>query len=184
MRVIIAGRWRPTWGEATIQALPAKGGGSRRGGPKAIRAAEECHQRTVLRFASQPSASSVCRGRVLSVSLTDFLRRRLVSLATQRKGVAVARRKSGKSESVQVEKARKKFVAWRRSRKARSRIPEELWTSAVVAARDIGVNQAVQGATTGLLRAETTSCGFAGDAICESEWQFCRVRLGGTRHVC
>ena len=80
--------------------------------------------------------------RVLSVSLTDFLRRRLVSLATQRKGVAVARRKSGKSESVQVEKARKKFVAWRRSRKARSRIPEELWTSAVVAARDIGVNQA------------------------------------------
>ena len=62
MRVIIAGRWRPTWGEATIQALPAKGGGSRRGGPKAIRAAEACRQRTVLRFTSQPSASSACRG--------------------------------------------------------------------------------------------------------------------------
>ena len=54
----------------------------------------------------------------------------------------MARRKSGKSESSQVEKARKKFVAWRRSRKARSRIPEELWTSAVVAARDVGLNQA------------------------------------------
>ena len=53
----------------------------------------------------------------------------------------MSRRKSRISESVQVEKARKKFVAWRRSRKARSRIPEQLWTSAVVAARDVGVNQ-------------------------------------------
>ncbi len=54
----------------------------------------------------------------------------------------MARRKSGKSESVQVEKARKKFAAWRRCRKARSRIPEEPWTSAVVAATAVGVNQA------------------------------------------
>ena len=54
----------------------------------------------------------------------------------------MARRKSGINESVSVEKARKKFIAWRRSRKARSRIPEQLWTSAVVAARDVGVNQA------------------------------------------
>ncbi len=54
----------------------------------------------------------------------------------------MARRKGGISESVQVEKARKKFAAWRRSRQARSRIPEQLWTSAVVAARDVGVNQA------------------------------------------
>ena len=54
----------------------------------------------------------------------------------------MAQRKSGKSESVEVEKARKKFVAWRRNRKVRSRIPEELWTSAAVAARDVGVNQA------------------------------------------
>ncbi len=54
----------------------------------------------------------------------------------------MARRKGGISESVQVEKARKKFTAWRRSRKARSRIPEQLWTSAVVAATDVGVNQA------------------------------------------
>lgn len=54
----------------------------------------------------------------------------------------MARRKSGKTESAQVEKARKKFGAWRRSRKKLSRIPEELWTSAVVAAREVGVNQA------------------------------------------
>ncbi len=54
----------------------------------------------------------------------------------------MSRRKSGTSESVQVEKARKKFIEWRRSGKARSRIPEQLWTSAVVAARDVGVNQA------------------------------------------
>ena len=54
----------------------------------------------------------------------------------------MARRKGGISESVQVEKARKKFTAGRRSRKARSRIPEQLWTSAVVAATDVGVNQA------------------------------------------
>jgi len=54
----------------------------------------------------------------------------------------VAQRKSGIIESRQVEKARKKFVAWRRSRKARSRIPDELWASAVVAAREVGVNQA------------------------------------------
>ncbi len=54
----------------------------------------------------------------------------------------MSRRKSGISESVPVEKARKKFIEWRRSRKARSRIPEQLWTSAVVAARDVGVNQA------------------------------------------
>ena len=53
----------------------------------------------------------------------------------------MARRKSGIRES-QVEKARRKFVAWRGNRKARSRIPEELWTSAVVAARDVGINQA------------------------------------------
>jgi len=54
----------------------------------------------------------------------------------------VAGRKSGIRESRQVEKARRKFVAWRRNRKARSRIPEELWKSAVVAARDVGINQA------------------------------------------
>ena len=54
----------------------------------------------------------------------------------------MAQRKSGISESRQVEKARKKFVAWRRSRKARSQIPEQLWASAVVAAREVGVNQA------------------------------------------
>ncbi len=53
----------------------------------------------------------------------------------------MARRKSGTRES-QVEKARRKFVSWRGNRKARSRIPEELWTSAVVAARDVGINQA------------------------------------------
>ena len=54
----------------------------------------------------------------------------------------MARSKSGISESRQVEKARKKFVAWRRSRKSRSRIPEQLGASAVVAAREVGVNQA------------------------------------------
>ena len=54
----------------------------------------------------------------------------------------MSRRKSGISESGQVEKARKSFGAWRRSRKARSRIPEQLWTSAVIAAREVGVNQA------------------------------------------
>lgn len=54
----------------------------------------------------------------------------------------MAGRKSGKSESVEVERARKEFISWRRSGKARSRIPEELWTSAVVAASAVGVNQA------------------------------------------
>ncbi len=54
----------------------------------------------------------------------------------------MARTKISKGESVQVEKARKKFVAWRQSRKVRSRIPEQLWASAVVAAREEGVNKA------------------------------------------
>jgi hypothetical protein len=45
------------------------------------------------------------------------------------------------SESKQVARAQKQFEAWRRKRKKGSRIPEELWESAVLAAREVGVNQ-------------------------------------------
>jgi hypothetical protein len=54
----------------------------------------------------------------------------------------MAERKRAVAESSQVERARKKFGAWRRSRKSLSRIPDDLWESAVVAAREVGVNQA------------------------------------------
>ena len=47
-------------------------------------------------------------------------------------------------ESSQVERARKKFGTWRRSRKVQSRIPESLWELAVRAAREVGVNQAAR----------------------------------------
>ena len=52
------------------------------------------------------------------------------------------RRKRAVAESSQVERARKKFGAWRRSRKVVSRIPDDLWELAVDAAREVGVNQA------------------------------------------
>ncbi len=54
----------------------------------------------------------------------------------------MSRRKRAVSESSQVERARKKFGAWRRSRKVVSRIPGDLWELAVDAAREVGVNQA------------------------------------------
>jgi hypothetical protein len=54
----------------------------------------------------------------------------------------MSRRKKSVSESSQVARARKKFGGWRQSRKGVSRIPEELWKSAVVAARAVGINQA------------------------------------------
>jgi hypothetical protein len=50
-------------------------------------------------------------------------------------------RKSTVSESKQVARAQKQFEAWRRKRKKGSRIPEELWESAVLSAREVGVNQ-------------------------------------------
>jgi len=55
----------------------------------------------------------------------------------------VQRKKVG-SRSKQVEKARKRFVFWRRNRKTVSRIPDDLWESAVLAAREVGVNQAAR----------------------------------------
>jgi hypothetical protein len=110
---------------------------------------------------------------VLSASLTDFRRRRLVSLATQRKGVARGRK----------EKREKRIGSGREGpEKIRSVASESQGTVADSGtAVDIGsgcgeggrCKSSVQGATTGLLRAEETSRGFAGDAICESEWQFC-----------
>ena len=54
----------------------------------------------------------------------------------------MARRKIAVADSRQVERARKKFGAWRQSRNGPSRIPDELWESAVVAAREVGVYQA------------------------------------------
>ena len=56
----------------------------------------------------------------------------------------MSRRKRAVPESSQVERVRKKFGAWRRSRKAPSRIPDNLWKLAVVAAREVGVNQAAR----------------------------------------
>ena len=53
-------------------------------------------------------------------------------------------RKKVASRSKQVERAQKKFVSWRRSRKTASRIPDKLWELAVVAARDVGVNRAAR----------------------------------------
>ena len=50
-------------------------------------------------------------------------------------------RKPTLSEPKQVARAQKQFEAWRRKRKKGSRIPEELWESAVVAAREVGINQ-------------------------------------------
>ena len=54
----------------------------------------------------------------------------------------MTRRKRAVAESKQVERARRKFRAWRRSRKGPSRIPDDLWELAVGAAREVGVNQA------------------------------------------
>lgn len=51
-------------------------------------------------------------------------------------------RKPAVSESKRVQLARKQFVVWRQKRKKGSRIPEKLWESAVVAAREVGINQA------------------------------------------
>ena len=56
----------------------------------------------------------------------------------------MARRKSGINESHAVAKARRKFETWRRKRNGVSRIPKDLWSSAVVAAREVGVNQVCQ----------------------------------------
>jgi hypothetical protein len=53
----------------------------------------------------------------------------------------MARRKRTAAKSRQVERAQKKFEAWRRSRSRISPIPEELWESAVVAAKEVGINQ-------------------------------------------
>ena len=40
----------------------------------------------------------------------------------------------------QVERVRKRFEHWRRTRKKRSRIPEQLWNAAVAVAESYGVN--------------------------------------------
>ena len=53
-------------------------------------------------------------------------------------------RKKVASVTKQVEKARKQFVSWRRSRKVVSRIPDNLWDLAVGAAREVGVNRAAR----------------------------------------
>ena len=53
-------------------------------------------------------------------------------------------RKKDATRSKAVEKALKKFISWRRSRKTVSRIPDKLWELAVVAAREVGVNQAAR----------------------------------------
>ena len=50
----------------------------------------------------------------------------------------MAQRKRTAAESSQVERARKKFEVWRRSRKRSSPIPDKLWKSAVVAAKEVG----------------------------------------------
>ena len=54
------------------------------------------------------------------------------------------RRNRAVPETSQVERARKKFGTWRRSRKVVSRIPDDLWELAVGAAREVGVNQAAR----------------------------------------
>jgi hypothetical protein len=46
------------------------------------------------------------------------------------------------ADSRQLEKARKRFGAWRQSRNGVARIPDELWQSAVVAAKEVGVYKA------------------------------------------
>ena len=56
----------------------------------------------------------------------------------------MGKREKVSSKSKQVEKARKEFVLWRRSRKTVSRIPDNLWESAVLAALEVGVNQAAR----------------------------------------
>ena len=53
----------------------------------------------------------------------------------------MAQRKKTGAESRQVERARKKFEVWRRSRKRSTPIPEGLWKSAVVAAKEVGINR-------------------------------------------
>ena len=53
-------------------------------------------------------------------------------------------RKKVELSTKQVEKARKQFDSWRRSRKLVSRIPENLWDLAVEAAREVGVNRAAR----------------------------------------
>ena len=56
----------------------------------------------------------------------------------------MARTKIAATKSRRVERARKKFGAWRRSRKAQSQIPDSLWKLAVGAAQEVGVNQAAR----------------------------------------
>lgn len=47
-------------------------------------------------------------------------------------------------ESGGIEGARTRFEEWRRSRSRKSRIPDELWTAAIDAARQQGVNRTAQ----------------------------------------
>ena len=54
----------------------------------------------------------------------------------------MAQRTRTVTESRQVAIARKQFGSWRQSRKRPSRIPDELWESAVLAAKEVGINQA------------------------------------------
>ena len=56
----------------------------------------------------------------------------------------MTKRKSAAAATRRVEIARRRFVAWRRSRKVVSRIPDDLWELAVAAAREVGVNQAAR----------------------------------------
>ena len=56
----------------------------------------------------------------------------------------MTKRKKGATATRRVEIARRRFVAWRRSRKVVSRIPDDLWELAVTAAREVGVNQAAR----------------------------------------
>jgi hypothetical protein len=56
----------------------------------------------------------------------------------------MTKRKKKSTVTRRVEIARRRFVAWRRSRKVVSRIPEHLWELAVEAAREVGVNQAAR----------------------------------------
>lgn len=56
----------------------------------------------------------------------------------------MAKKKKMLVKSGQVERARKRFGAWRRGRKVVTRIPDDLWELAVGAAREVGVNQAAR----------------------------------------
>lgn len=66
----------------------------------------------------------------------------------------------------QVERVRQRLERWRRTRKKRTRIPEQLWQESVEVARSYGVNQTARALGLGYYGLkQRLDAGFAGTAV-------------------